>query len=146
MPRDIWEGPKHRRFPWRSTHPPGFPGTHRKEPASNAGRCRRRRFDPWVWKILWRRAWQPTLVFLSGESHGQRSLVGCSSWGRKSWTRLKRLSSSSSKVVLVVKSPPSSAGDIRDAGLIPGSGRFPGEAHGNPLQYSCLENPMDRGA
>ena len=39
-----------------------------------------------------------------------------------------------------------SARDIRDTGLIPGSGRCPGEEHGNPLQYSCLENPMDRGA
>ena len=38
------------------------------------------------------------------------------------------------------------AGDIRDTGLIPGSGRTPGGGHGNQLQYSCLENPMDRGA
>ena len=38
------------------------------------------------------------------------------------------------------------AGDLRDAGLIPGSRRSPGEGNGNPLQYSCLENPMDRGA
>ena len=38
------------------------------------------------------------------------------------------------------------AGDGGDAGLIPGSRRFPGEGHGNPLQYSCLENPMHRGA
>ena len=50
------------------------------------------------------------------------------------------------QVVLVVKNPPANAGDIRDAGLIPGSGRSPGEGHGNPLQYSCLENTMDRGA
>jgi len=45
--------------------------------------------------------------------------------------------------VLVVKNPPANAGD-RDAGLIPGLGRSPGEGHGNPLQYACLENPMDR--
>ena len=38
------------------------------------------------------------------------------------------------------------AGDAGDMGLIPGSGRFPGGGHGNPLQYCCLENPMDRGA
>ena len=37
-------------------------------------------------------------------------------------------------------------GDLRDAGLISGSGRSPGGGHGNPIQYSCLENPMDRGA
>ena len=48
--------------------------------------------------------------------------------------------------MLVVKNLPANAGDIRDSGSIPGSGRFPGEGHGNPLQYSCLENPMDRGA
>ena len=36
--------------------------------------------------------------------------------------------------------------DIRDAGLIPGAGRYPGGGHGNPLQYSCLDNPLDRGA
>jgi len=47
--------------------------------------------------------------------------------------------------MLVVKKPPANAGDIRDAGSIPGSGRSPGGGHGNPLQYSCLENPMDRG-
>ena len=46
----------------------------------------------------------------------------------------------------MVKNPPASAGDIRDAGLIPGSGTSPGGGHGNPPQYSCLENPMDRGA
>ena len=49
-------------------------------------------------------------------------------------------------MVLVVKNLPANAGDIRDAGSIPGSGRSPGERNGNPLQYSCLENPMDRGA
>ena len=46
----------------------------------------------------------------------------------------------------MVKNPPANAGDIRDAGSIPGSGRSSGRGHGNPLQYSCLENPMDRGA
>ena len=46
----------------------------------------------------------------------------------------------------VVKNPPANAGDARDMGLIPGSGRSPGGGNGNPLQYSCLENPMDRGA
>ena len=52
----------------------------------------------------------------------------------------------SPSVVLVVKNPPADAGDARDAGSIPGSTRVPGEGHGNPLQYPCLENPMDRGA
>ena len=51
-----------------------------------------------------------------------------------------------SQMALVVKNPLASAGDIRDVGLIPGSGRPPGGGHGNPLQHSCLENPLDRGA
>ena len=44
------------------------------------------------------------------------------------------------------KSPPANAGDTRDAGSIPGSGRCPGGGHGTPLQYPCLENPRNRGA
>ena len=47
-------------------------------------------------------------------------------------------------MVLVVKNLPANAGDTRDMGLIPGSGRSPGEGNGNPLQYSCLKNSMDR--
>ena len=46
----------------------------------------------------------------------------------------------------MVKNLPANAGDVRDTGLIPGSGRSPGGGHGNPLQYSCLENPMHREA
>ena len=65
----------------------GFLRGHRKEGASQVAlvgkepTCRWRRlkrFDPWVRKISWKRAWQPTPVFLPGESHGQRSLEGCS--------------------------------------------------------------------
>ena len=51
--------------------------------------CRRPRFGPWVGKIPWRREWQPTPVFLPGESHGQRSLGGYSSGIAKSWTQLR---------------------------------------------------------
>ena len=54
--------------------------------------------------------------------------------------------SAASQVVLVVKNLSADAGDIRDVDLILGSGRSPGGGHGNPLHYSCLENPMDRGA
>ena len=61
-------------------------------------------------------------------------------WRGKWWVDL------TSQAALVVKNPPPNAGDVRDMGLIPGSGRCPGGGHGNPLQYSCLENPMDRGA
>jgi len=49
-------------------------------------------------------------------------------------------------VALVVKTPPATVGDIRDVGSVPGSGRSPGGGHGNPFQYSCLGNSMDRGA
>ena len=51
-----------------------------------------------------------------------------------------------SQVVLVVEKPLANAGDIRDTGSIPGSGKSPGGGHDNPHQCSCLENPMDRGA
>ena len=46
----------------------------------------------------------------------------------------------------MTKNPPANAGDVRNTGLIPGSGGYPGEGNGNPLQYSCVENPMDGGA
>ena len=49
-------------------------------------------------------------------------------------------------MALVIKNPSANVGDLRDAGSVPGLGRSPGGGHGNPLQYSCLENPMDKGA
>ena len=49
-------------------------------------------------------------------------------------------------VALVIKNLPANAGDVRDVGSIPGLGRSPAGGHGNPLQYSCLKNPMDRRA
>ena len=83
----------------------------------------------------WRRKWQPTPVFLPGESQGRRSLVGC---------RLRSCGmSGASQVSLVVKNPPANSGDV---GLRPGPGGSPREGNGNLLQYSCLENSMDRGA
>ena len=57
--------------------------TRGKEPAYQCKRCKRCGFDPWVREIPWRRALQPTPVFLPGESHGQRSLVGYCPWGLK---------------------------------------------------------------
>ena len=61
--------------PWLTFQ--GFPGgASGKEPACQCRRHKRRGFDPWVGKIPWRRAWQPTPVFLPGKSHGQRSLAG----------------------------------------------------------------------
>ena len=58
----------------------------------SACQCRRLRFNPWVGKIPWRRAWQPTPVFLPGESHGQRTLVGYSPWCLKESNLTEQLS------------------------------------------------------
>ena len=61
-----------------------FPaGASGKEPACHCRRYKRLGFNPWVGKILWRRKWQPTPVFLTEKSHGQMSLVGYSPWGHK---------------------------------------------------------------
>ena len=100
------------------------------------------------------RAWLPTPVFLSGESHGQRSLAGYSPLGRKEseTTEVTELAaytlllSGASQVALVVKNLPAYAGDIRDVCSIPGLRRSPGGGNGNPLQYFSLKNPMDKGA
>ena len=70
----------------------GFPGDSvSKESTGNSGdylQCRRPEFDPWVGKILWRREWQLTPVFLPRKFHGQRRLAGYNPWSRKSWTWL----------------------------------------------------------
>ena len=60
-------------------------------------------------------------------------------------TEIEKEPTWASQVVLVVKNPLAKAGDIRDVGLIPRSGRSPGGGHSNPLQYAFLENPMNRG-
>ena len=99
--------------------------------------CKRPGFEPSVGKIPWRRKWQSTPGLLPGKSHGQRSLVDYSPWGRKESDTTERL-----HYFTAVQNPPA---NVADAGLITGSGRFPGEGNRNPLQYSCLGNPMDRG-
>ena len=102
----------------------------------------------------WRRKWQPTPMFLPGESQGQGSLVGCRLWGRRESDTTEATQQQqqqqpciqASQVVLVVKNLPADSGDLRDEGLIPGSGRSPGGRPGKSLQYYCLENPMYRAA
>ena len=99
----------------------------------------------------WRRKWQPIPVFFLENLRDGGAWWAAVSAVAQSQTRLKRLSSSSlhlraSQVLLVVKNPPANAGDVRDMGSIPRLGRSPGEGHDNPLQYSCLENPMGRRA
>ena len=78
-------------------------------------------FKPFVVKLTWRRQWHPTPVRLPGKSHGWRSLVGCSPWGREESDTTKRLHFHFSLSCI-------------------------GEGNGNPLQCSCLENPRDGGA
>ena len=103
--------------------------------------------NTWVRKFPWRRKWQPTPVFLTGESRGQRSLAGYSSWDYKSQTWLRAIFGGFQIRGFpggsVAENPPASAGDV---GSIPGLGRSSGEGNSNLLQYSCLGNPMDRGA
>ena len=112
--------------------------------------CRRHGFNPWVRKVPWKRAWQPTPVFLPGESHGQVSLVGYSPYSHKESSTTEVIYHTRMLLSLVgfldgsaVKNLPANA---RDAGLIPGLGRSPGEGNGTQLQYSCLGNSMDRRA
>ena len=88
--------------------------------------------------------------------HGHRSLVGYRVHGlTKSQTLLSKYTQHTQgrvwgfiggSVVKKKKNTPANAGDMRDDGSIPGLGRSPGRRHGNPLQYSCLENLMNRGA
>ena len=137
---------------------------------------RETRVRSWVGKISWRRKWQSTPVLLPGKSHGQRSLVGYSLWGCKESDTTERLhflgtENTSAKVFIIfnlllptflkqdlASSLPCYMGfpggsdskasvyNVGDLGSIPGLGRTAGEGNGNPLQYYCLENPMDRGA
>ena len=106
---------------------------------------------------FWRRKWQPTPVFLPGKFHRQRSLAGCSPWGHKESDMTECIVfwqhcfSPGIFLRCLLGFPggsddKASACNAGDPGSIPGLGRSPGEGNGNPLQYSYLGNPMDRGA
>ena len=109
----------------------GFPySANGKESVCHCRRGKRCMLDPWVGKILWRRKWQSTPVFLPWKSHGQRSLAGYSSWDQKesdmtehAHTRHTSKSEFTYRYLNKVE-----------------------KAMAPPLQYSCLENPMDGGA
>ena len=83
---------------------------------------------------------------------GQGSLACCSPWGCKEWDMTQQLNTYINNVCIGLplwlssKESTCNAGDAGDICWIPGLGKFPGGGHGNPLKYSCLENPMDRGA
>ena len=104
----------------------GLPGLRRRTTANCEKFLKRwtRLSDFTFTFIHWRRKWQPTPVFLPGESQGWRNLVGYSPWVAQNWTRLSDFTSFISLTSYFIT----------------------GEGNGNPLQYSCLENPMDRGA
>ena len=100
--------------------------------------------------LHWRRKWQPTPVFLPGESRGRGSLLGCSAWGctesdttEATWQQQQQQCYSWATGGPGGKESVCQTGDTSS---IPGLGKSPGEGNGNPLQYSCLENPMNRGA
>ena len=97
--------------------------------------CGRPGFDPWVGKIPWRRAWQPTPGIWPGEFHGL-----CIPHDHKESDTTLSLSQGAQGFP-GGSDGKESACNAGDLGLIPGLGRCPGEGHGNPFQYSCLENP-----
>ena len=93
------------------------------------------------------------LVQNLADGEGQGGLACCSPWGHKEPDTTGQLNSNmhivdlqASQVVVVEKNLPTNAGDARDVGLSPGSGKSLGGGNGNPLQYFCLENLMNRGA
>ena len=116
-------------------------------------RCRRRGFGPWIRKISWREAWQPTPVFLPGESRGQKSLAGYSPWGCRvghNWSDLAHMllwilnySLDIGCISLCLSLTWGSS--IWLWSMRTGSSVL-GEGDSTPLQYSCLENPRDGGA
>ena len=117
-------------------------------------------FDPWVRKIPWRRKWQPTPVFLPGESHGQRSLAGCSPWGRKESDTTKQLTHAQTvarQAPLPMRFPRQehwsglpvpSSGDLHDPGVEPTSSALAGrffttEPPGKPIIRAYLDQNHD---
>ena len=98
--------------------------------------------------LAWKIPWMEEPGRLQSMGSGLENSMNCIAHRvTKSQTRQATFTSlcfKASQVVLVVKNPPTNAGDVRDTGLIPGLGRSPGGVHGNPLQYSCLENLMEQ--
>ena len=94
--------------------------------------------------LAWKIPWVEEPGRLQSMGSGLENSMNCIAHRvTKSQTRQATFTSfcfKASQVVLVVKNPPTNAGDVRDTGLIPGLGRSPGGVHGNPLQHSCLEN------
>ena len=105
---NLMAWPLQQQFRSRSTSEPpkGLPGgTSGKESACQLRRHNRRRFDPWVRKILWNREWQPTPEFMARKFHGQRSLAGHSPWGCKESDMTEWLSTAHTKGFLKMLTP-----------------------------------------
>ena len=100
----------------------------------------------WIYYWINKKIHNQALVFLMSEAEQNDFLFTMSLYTHNCQNTVIFPQWQASQVALVVKTLPANAGDIRDVGLIPGSERSPKGEHGNPLQYSCLENPMDRGA
>ena len=129
-------------------HPVGFPGgSDCKESVFNAGNLG---LILGLGRCPWRREWQPNPVFLPGEFHGQRSLTGLQPMGSQRVEHNWVTQTHPFYWILLVfpggSDGKASAHNVGDPGSVPGLGRFPGKGNGNPLQCSCLENHMGRGA
>ena len=143
-------------------------GASGEEPACQCRTRKRLGFDPWVGKVPLKRKWQPTLVFLPGKFHGQRSLVGYGPWGCKEWDTTQWLSNNNIRwhfsqwkkfyKDLQIGAHPyiycNFLCNIRICCILLWISKrcfcnnifSTGEGNGTPLQYSCLENPMGGGA
>ena len=140
-----------------------------KKPSCQCRRLKRHRSRPWTVKILWRRAWQPSLQsYLENPIDREawqatvRRFSQNEIWLKRPSTlaiyhKLKINDQKNVKNIIIQdlhenqclnrgSDGKASGYNVRDLGLIPGLGRFPGEGNGNALQYSCLENSMDEGA
>ena len=114
------------------THTQGLPSWLRRQ--TLCLQYKKPSFDPWVRKILWSRKWQPGPVFLPGNFHGQKILVRDSPWSHKESDMIEQLSIYI-YIYIYIYIHTHTHTHI-----------YMGEGNGNPLQYSCLENLMDRGA
>ena len=128
-----------------------------ENPSENAGDCQRLWLDPWVGKIPWRREWQPTPVFLPGESHGWRSLAGCSPRGHKELATTELLGMQHMQRAVHPSAPAPSPGlQPRQLSVVQGSGGSrPGSSPGilptmaeespGRLQWAGVTQPLREG-
>ena len=117
-----------------------------KDSACKCLQCRRRGFNAWVRKIPWEGNGNPLQYSCLGNPVDRGAWWAAVHGVMKSQIRLSDWTTTNPQVALVVKNLPANEGAVREKGLMPGSGRSPGVGNANPLQYSCLKYPMDRGS